>query len=120
MYDNYIGLKFRGVRSNEIYTLSNIKEHVRPQFHATKNINVVKPKMKLAYVLREISLVPKYKRVPILVKDIEVGGTGVGKIEHLSPKTSWIIKRSNNLVDNTGRLRISWKEKLILVDDEKD
>lgn len=119
MYNNYIGLKFKGVKSNEIYTLSNIKVYVRPQFHATKNVNVIKPKMKLAYVLREIILVPKYKRA-ILVKDIEVGGTGVGKIEHLSPKNSWIIKRSNNLVDNTGRLRISWKEKLILVDDEKD
>lgn len=112
LYNKFIGLKFRGVRSNEIYTISNISIYIHPIKSSFIRLNLIKPKSRVSFIVREITLVPRYKSIGIQLKDVENLDAPL--------KNSWIIRQSENLVDAKGRLKISWNEKLILIDNEKD
>jgi len=103
---------FKGAQTGKIYKFEYIKLYViRYTPGGGKTVlRLLKPKTRIDRVIREICLVPvKYGR-GILLKDLD---------DSKRVENSWIIKQGNCLVDDKGRLKISYNEKLTLIKDER-
>jgi len=101
------GSLFRGRLSGKTYEIKSVRIYV---YRGNCLLNLVKPKSRITTVLREISMVMDGRVRRILLKQTETCKYA---------QNSRILKEGFNIVDNNGRLRVSWKESLYLMDNKK-
>ena len=107
-YNNLeVGSLFKGRSSGKTYEIKSIRIYV---YRGNYLLNLVKPKSRITTILREISMVMDGRVRRILLKRAE---------NCKYPQNSRILKEGFNIVDNNGRLRVSWKESLYLMDNKK-
>ena len=98
---------FKGRQSGRTYEIKSIIIYV---YRGRYLLNLVKPKSEITTVFRYISMAMDGRARRILLKQTEYCRY---------PKNSRILKEGFNIVDNNGRLRVSWQESLYLVDNKK-